>query len=318
MPPLPVVLVNLGTPTAADPQAVREFLAEFLADPEVVDWPRWIWNPVLERIILRSRPRRVAALYRAIWTPRGSPLAAGTHLIGRNLQEELGSGFEVMTAYRYKAASFGRILAEASRKAGPGRSFPVLPLFPQQTGSTTGTIEKAVRAARLEGGVPDIRFLAPDDPGYIESLAARCRETRESLTPPPEHLVISFHGIPVRYDRREGGRYREDCRRTARALVQALGWPETGATLTYQSRFGPEPWLTPSTAGTLKALPGKGTRRVLVAAPGFLTEGLETLEELGVRGRDLFLAAGGTVFGVAPAPAGHPALARALARLAGS
>lgn len=318
MNPLPVVLVNLGTPASADPAAVKAFLAEFLSDQDVVDWPGWIWKPILRGIILRSRPSRVAELYKTIWTPEGSPLAAATNGIARELQKNLGDEFMVLTAYRYGTPSLTEVLQQADRVAGPDRKFPVIPLFPQRTCSTTGTIQKTLQAlAPGLRSVPALTLIPPDDPDYIEALVARCREVLRRFDPLPEHLLISFHGIPARYDRREGGLYREDCRRTTQSLLRALGWPENGSTLAYQSKFGPEPWLKPSTAATILELPKRGIRRLLVTAPGFLTDGLETLEELGVRGKAAFRAEGGTGFALAPAPADHPGMIRCLARLAG-
>ena len=188
----------------------------------VVDYPRWLWRPILAKI-LRTRPARVAEQYRAIWTDEGSPLETGTRRICDGLAEKLES--EVRFVYRYGSPS----LREALAFSGELR---IVPLFPQRTGATTGTIEALVRDA----GVTDpIRQIAPDDPGYIEALADGFLRAVGARA--PEHLVMSFHGIPVRYDRKEGRRYRRDCETTHRALLSRLGWDGGRATLSYQSRF---------------------------------------------------------------------------------
>lgn len=292
-----VLLVNLGTTTAPEPEAVRRFLAEFLSDPMVVDYPRWLWQPILARI-LRSRPHRVAEQYRSIWHPDGSPLETGTRRIASALAAALEEGFEVSVAYRYGEPSLAGALGTEGGL--------VVPLFPQRTGSTTGTIEALV------GDRAEVRLLAPDDSGYIEAQADLFqRAVGES---PPEHFLVSFHGIPVRYDRAESGVYRRDCERTFGALLKRLGWPASKATLSYQSRFGPEPWIGPRTAKVLARL-GRRRRAVAVSTPGFLTEGLETAEEIGIRGKKTFLEEGGERFVRVPCVEDHPALIASLARL---
>lgn len=137
------------------------------------------------------------------------------------------------------------------------------------------------------------RAIAPDDAGYVTALVARWREATASVAHAPQHLVISFHGIPVRFNRRERDTYVHDCQATTRAFLPAIGWPAARATLAYQSRFGPEPWLTPATAEVLETLPRRGVKRVAVITPGFITDGLETLEEIGIRGDESFRSAGG-------------------------
>jgi len=295
-----ILLVNLGTTRAPEPEAVREFLREFLSDPMVVDYPEWLWRPVLAKI-LRSRPHKVAEMYRSIWTEEGNPLERGTERIASALGRHFG--VEVHHAYRYGSPSL------RERVAWGEVPITLVPLFPQRTGSTTGSIESAIeRSSGIE-----IRHIAPDDPGYIEAAADLFH--RSVGNAPPEHLVVSFHGIPLRYDRREGGMYRADCERTFRALLKALAWPEAKATLSYQSRFGPEPWLRPATASVLERLGSSGVRSIAVATPGFVTEGLETLEEIGIRGRKTFLEAGGTRFLRVPVVEAHPRFVRSLATL---
>lgn len=293
-----VVLVNLGTTTAPEPEAVRRFLDEFLSDPMVVDYPRWLWKPILARI-LRSRPERVAEQYRSIWREEGSPLETGTRRIAAELSTVLGVEFPVSVAYRYGKPSL------ASALDAPGGL--IVPLFPQRTGSTTGTIEALV------GERATVRVIPPDDAGYIEAQAELFGWAVGEH--PPDHFVVSFHGIPVRYDRAEHGRYRRDCQATFDALLKRLDWPESKATLAYQSRFGPEPWIGPRTARVLARFGRIGMRTVAVATPGFLTEGLETAEEIGIRGEATFLEAGGERFVRIPCVEDHPAFVASLARL---
>lgn len=295
-----ILLVNLGTTRAPEPRAVREFLEEFLSDPMVVDYPSWLWRPILSKI-LRSRPEKVAELYRAIWTEEGNPLERGTELIATALGRLLGG--EVRHAYRYGSPSL-------RERLGPGAMRrTIVPLFPQRTGSTTGSIERAIDGV---SGI-EIRRIAPDDPGYIEAIGDLFH--RSVGHEAPEHLVVSFHGIPVRYDRREGGMYRGDCERTFCALLKHIAWPRERATLSYQSRFGPEPWLRPATASVIARLGSSGVKSIAVATPGFVTEGLETLEEIGIRGRKTFLEAGGKRFIRIPAVEAHPRFVMSLATL---
>lgn len=308
-----VLLVNLGTTSAPEPEAVRLFLSEFLADPMVVDYPHWFWQPTL-RLILRARAVKVAHNYRAIWTQSGSPLAAGTRRIAEGLTARADERFEVRFAYRYGTPSLRQELEAAARDAVA--CLEIVPLFPQRTMSTTGTIAALVDEFASEFdfvGAVKLTAIEPDDDGYISALVqAWQREVAASGS--PEHLVVSFHGIPRRHDRREGGAYRRDCYRTFRALLAGTGWPEERSTISYQSRFGPEPWLTPATATVLKELPRAGIRRVVVVTPGFLTEGLETVEEIGMRGRDAFLRAGGERFSRLACVESNPAFIDSLAR----
>jgi protoporphyrin/coproporphyrin ferrochelatase len=292
-----LLLVNLGTPEAATPEAVRAFLAEFLGDPAVVDLPRWIWRPILHGIVLRTRPARVAEQYASIWTAEGSPLRASTERIAVELRARAAGRYGVSTAYRYGEPSLDTVMRRLAREeAGP---VVVVPLFPHRTDATTGTAFRRAQEAAIRSGLRDAiveRPIDPADAGYVAAMAARWREAIEGAPQPPEHLVISFHGIPVRYHRREGLVYVRDCEATTRALLAAIDWPAERATLAFQSKFGPEPWLTPATADVLDALPRRGIRHVAVITPGFLTDGLETVEEIGIRGRETFLAAGGAGF----------------------
>jgi ferrochelatase len=317
MPRAHLLLINLGTPTAPDPSAVREFLLEFLSDPEVVDLPSWLWKPFLKRVVLRRRPARVAELYRSIWAEGGSPLRVETERMVAGLRALADGRFTVSAAYRYGAPSIDSEMARLATEAdGP---IIAVPLFPQRTGSTTGTAIRRVYDAAAQRGIADRArplCIAPDEAGYIAALVARFRAALTGPSEAPEHLVISFHGIPVRYDRRERRQYTRDCEATTRAFLAAAGWPTERATLTFQSKFGFESWLTPATADALAALPARGIRRVAVITPGFLTEGLETLEEIGIQGKESFFHAGGTAFVRIGAVEAHPAMLESLAALA--
>jgi ferrochelatase len=225
--------------------------------------------------------------------------------------------FQVSAAYRYGQPSIDQEIARVGREgSGP---LVVVPLFPQRTDPTTGTaFRRAAQAAGRNGISSRLvpRLIEPDDRGYVEAMVARWNQALAQTTEKPEHLVVSFHGIPVRYDRREGRTYTRDCEATTRALVSALGWPAERTTLAYQSKFGPEPWLLPATAEVLERLPRQGIRRLAVITPGFLTEGLETIEEIGIRGAEAFAAAGGSTLIRIGAVEDHPAMLRSLAALA--
>jgi len=309
------ILVNLGTPSAPTEEAVRAFLGEFLADPMVVELPPWLWRPFLAGVVLRRRPRRTAEAYRAVWTDAGSPLLVGTRRLARALAERAPPGVRVASAYRYGGEE--RVDRVLERALARGAAVVVTPLFPQPTASSSGTIEAFVqRTARRLGAAGRVHLapLAPEAPGYVAAAAERVREAEARLAGGrADHLVFSFHGIPAKVDRREGARYSSACRATAAAVLAALGRGPAGSTLAFQSRFGPAEWLSPATADVLVERARAGDRRVVVSTPGFMTGGLETLEELGLRGRRAFLDAGGEELLLADPPAGHPRCQAALA-----
>jgi ferrochelatase len=316
--PLPhLLLVNLGTPDAPTAESVRRFLDEFLSDPDVIDFPKWVWQPILQGIILRTRPRKVAEAYESIWTPDGSPLRAATERIVARLRAESQGQFTVSAAYRYGEPS---ILSEKTRLKAIGvEKIVVVPLFPQRTSSTTGTAFRCAfeSATAVKLGVPVIdRVIPATDPGYIRAQAERFFEAIATEPLLPQHVVVSYHGIPERYDRNERRSYSSDCCHTTSALLEAIQWPVEHSTLTFQSKFGPEKWLTPATDAVLESLPGRGITRVAVITPGFVTDGLETIEEIGDRGRETFMEAGGERFVRVPAVDTHPAFIRSLAQLA--
>lgn len=290
-----VLLVNLGTPDAPTPAAVRRYLAEFLWDRRVVEIPRVLWWLILHGIILRTRPAKSAHAYAQVWSAEGSPLAAITARQARALQARLGASVRVDWAMRYGHPAIGEALA-AMMAAGCDRVL-VCPLYPQYSGATTASAMDAVGAA-LSGmrWQPAIRTLPPyyDDAGHIAALRADLAAQIAALDFMPEVLVLSFHGMPER-TLHLGDPYHCQCRKTARLLgeVLAADFPGLRIETAFQSRFGRAKWLEPSTEAVLAAEAAKGTKRLAVAAPGFSADCLETLEELAIRGRETFLASGG-------------------------
>jgi len=276
MQPLGVLHVNLGSPAAPRAREVRAFLDEFLGDPMVVDLQPLLWWCVRKALILPLRGPKSAALYARVWTPEGSPLVVESRRFCAALQGELGADFRVVSAMRYGEPSLARGLAEL--EAAGARRIAVLTAFPQASRTTTGTVDAAL--ARLDVRselvrVPDY----PDDPGYISALAEAPRAALAADL--GAHLLLSFHGLPVRYVEK-GDPYRDHCERTAHALTAELGLPRERWSLAYQSRFGREPWLEPEVTGVAEALLKRG-ERVVVAAPSFTSDCLETLEELSMR-----------------------------------
>jgi len=292
-----VLLVNLGTPDAPTATAVRRYLAEFLSDRRVVEIPPLLWQPILRGIVLRTRPAKSAHAYRQVWSEDGSPLAAITRAQAKALEGAFGERVIVDHAMRYGRPAIGAAL-EALRARGCDRIL-FAPLYPQYCAATTATANDAAFAA-LAGmrWQPALRTLPPyyDESAYIAALAASVRESLAGLDFTPDLLLASFHGMPAR-TLALGDPYHCHCRKTARLLGDALGRPLTVA---FQSRFGRAKWLEPATADTLAALPGQGIKRVAVVAPGFSADCLETLEELAIRGREVFLASGGTNFAYLP------------------
>lgn len=310
-----LLLVNLGTPEKPTAESVREFLREFLSDPAVVDLPRWLWKPILEKIILKRRPERVAEAYASVWSDAGSPLRVATERIVEAVRARSNGDFTVSSAYRYGQPSLDNEMRRLAT-AGDG-PIVVLPLYPHRTDATTATsFWRARQAAENIGIAGRYRetLIAPDDEGFVTALVGRWQEMLNDADHEPEHMVISFHGIPKRYDRREKRQYTRDCNATADAFVAAAGWPRDRVTVAYQSRFGPEPWLTPATASVINQLPKRGIRRVGVIAPGFITDCLETLEEIGIRAREQFLENGGEALVLARAVEDHPAMVDSFVR----
>lgn len=286
-----VLLVNLGTPKAPTPAAVRRYLAQFLHDYRVVDLSRWLWCPLLHGIILPLRSRRVARAYASIWGADGSPLLARSLALCARLGAALPA-IDVALAMTYGEPSVRAALrAMATRGV---RDLLIVPLYPQYSGSTTGAVFDAV-ARELQGWrtLPNLRLVRDwhDDPAWIAAIAGRVR-THWQQHGRGERLLISFHGIPERFAR-AGDPYRSQCETSAAGIAAALGLNSTQWTLAYQSRFGREPWLQPYTDATLHAWAQAGMGCVDVLCPGFAVDCLETLEEIGKENRAAFIAAGG-------------------------
>lgn len=300
--PLGVLLVNSGTPEAAEPRAVRAFLARFLADRRVVDLPRMVWLPLLYGLILPMRPEPLARKYRRIWSPAGSPLRE----LSARLREALAAALvprqaaAVELGMLYSSPELRDAVARL-RGAGIGRLL-VLPLFPQYCGATTGAVDDHVRAELGRAGFTPELLLVRDyhrDPAYIEALRAAVAEhwSRHGRTP---QLLVSFHGIPER-SVRQGDPYYEQCQQTAELLARALGLREGEWSVSFQSRFGRAAWLKPYTREVLQGLPARGITEVTVVCPGFAVDCLETLEEIDIENRAVFMSAGGRRYEYVPA-----------------
>ena len=297
-----VLLVNLGTPAAPTEQAVRTYLAEFLSDPRVVELPRFVWLPILHGIVLRTRPQRSAQKYAAIWTPEGSPLAVHTARQAALLGAAL-PGTQVGHAMRYGEPGIAPSLGKLA-----GSSITVLPLYPQYSRATTESVRDV-----LPRGVRMIESFH-DHPAYIGALAENVRQ-HWAARGRAQTLVMSFHGLPRRSVER-GDPYEAQCRATARVLACALGLGETEWKLTFQSRFGAAKWLEPYTQPTLVELARAGVRSVDVVFPGFVSDCLETLEEIGIVAQAAFRGAGGTELRLVPCLNEAPQWIGALAEIA--
>ena len=315
-----LLLVNLGTPDAPTPTAVRRYLKEFLSDTRVVEIPRLIWWPILNGIILNTRPRKSAKKYASVWMPEGSPLKVHTErqakLLAGYLGDTLKTPVKVALAMRYGNPSIDSVLAEF--KAGGCDRILVLPLYPQYASSTTGAVFDVI-ADRIKRtrSLPELRLVRGfhDDAGYIEALAASIRDHWKKHGR-GDRLVMSFHGLP-RYTVERGDPYYDECQATASLLATALGLAPEQWQITFQSRFGRTEWLQPYTSVVLADLAKQGVGRVDIACPGFPADCLETLEEIGMEGREDFLAAGGQELRLIPCLNERDDWIRALAALAG-
>ena len=288
-----VLLINLGTPDAPERGAVRRYLAEFLTDPRVVEIPPWLWRPILHGIVLRTRPKKSAHAYSQVWTEEGSPLAAITRRQAEALQQRLGDSALVDFAMRYGNPGIERSV-EQLVALGCER-IVAAPLYPQYCGATTASANDALFAALASmRRQPAIRTLAPyyDDRLHIDALSANVQRQLAALDLEPQRLLLSFHGMPQR-TLELGDPYHCHCQKTARLLAERLTIPTD---IAFQSRFGRAKWLEPATDKVLTAYPGQGVKRIAIAAPGFSADCVETIEELGIRGRDTFLSAGGEAF----------------------
>lgn len=295
-----ILLANTGTPAAPTAWAVRRFLAQFLADPRVIDYPRWFWLPLLHGIILNTRPRRSARLYRRIWTDEGSPLL----VIGLSLAEKLAVALNaqlprsvyVVSGMRYGEPSIAAALRRL--RALGAQELLILPLFPQYSTTTSATLLDAVFAELSTWHwIPPVRTISDyhAHPAYIRALAEQIR-----MVSPGEKILFSYHGIPQRYVD-EGDPYAGQCQRTTELLVEQLGLEPESWSAACQSRFGPEVWLQPYTNECVAQWGHAGLSSLRVICPGFAVDCLETLNEIGHEAKEAFQQAGGGEFEYIPA-----------------
>ena len=294
-----LLLVNLGTPDSPSRADVRRYLKEFLTDPRVVEGSRIAWWLVLNGIILNTRPQKSAAAYGKIWTPQGSPLLYFTQLQRDALQQQLGDRVKVVMAMRYGKPSIAEGLAEL-KQDDCGRIL-VFPLYPQYSATTTGSVFDAVsKELQQWRWIPELRIINQyyDNPGYIGALADSVR-TFQAANGTADKLLMSFHGLPRSYTE-AGDPYASQCEQTASLLAAALDLEPSGWMMSYQSRVGPKEWLQPYTDKPLKQLAGQGVKKIQLICPGFAADCLETLEEIAMENRDVFLSEGGEEYQYIP------------------
>ncbi|HIC1427745.1 TPA: ferrochelatase [Klebsiella pneumoniae] len=294
-----ILLANLGTPDAPTPGAVKRYLRQFLSDKRVVDTSRLLWWPLLRGVILPIRSPRVAKLYQSVWMEEGSPLM----VYSRRQQQALAARLPdtpVALGMSYGSPSLASAVDDLLAQGV--EHIVVLPLYPQYSCSTVAAVwDELARILAKKRAIPGISFIRDyaEHPDYIHALAASVRASF-AVHGEPDLLLLSYHGIPQRYAN-QGDDYPQRCRDTTRELVSALGLPPERVMMTFQSRFGREPWLTPYTDETLKMLGEKGTKHIQVLCPGFAADCLETLEEIAVQNREIFLEAGGKQYEYVPA-----------------
>ncbi len=298
-----VLLINLGTPDAPTPEAVRRYLGEFLSDPLVVTLPRVFWLPLLYGIILPTRSGITALNYQRIWNSESneSPLRYFTRLQADATTNKIaGKNLIIEWAMRYGNPSISEQMK--SLKQQGCTDIVTIPLYPQYSTTTTLSVNKAVEAALLElNWQPKLTSVPAfyDEPSYIDALTAVTRRQLSSLDWTPERVVISFHGLPKRTID-AGDPYLEHCTKTARLLRKAMNWDDTFAPMTFQSKFGRAKWLEPTTAESINRLGSSGVKNIAVITPGFVADCIETLEEIDITTREEFLAAGGENFSTIP------------------
>lgn len=301
-----IMLVNLGTPDGTDYRSMRRYLDQFLSDQRVVEAPRWLWWLILNGIILNTRPQKSGKAYDRVWLkdePDGSPLRKFTRLQAEYVTDELkdavaGDRACVTWAMRYGSPSIPLRLQEL-KDAGCNRLL-IVPLYPQYAAATTATVQDEVFKWMLkQRWQPALRTVAPwhDHPDYIAALARSVEAAHKDRE--RDHLLVSFHGIPKRYFV-QGDPYHCQCMKTARLLREKLNWDEDHYHVSFQSRFGPEPWLKPYTDETIEELAHDGVKHLAIMAPGFAADCLETLEELNMEGREEFEENGGGEFTYIP------------------
>lgn len=295
-----VLFVNLGTPAAPTPTAVRKYLAEFLGDPRVVEIPQIVWKPLLHGIVLRLRPKQSAKLYKKVWMEQGSPLLVYSQNLRDKLQQQFDqtqpATIKVLLAMRYGQPSIAQAL-ENFRQLNLQRLL-VLPLFPQYSGATTGSIfTEIMQQLKSWRNIPEVRYIKnySHDIDYAQAMAASIQQQTNT-----DHLVFSFHGLPQRVIDK-GDPYFTECQQSVNAISQQLQLSPDQYSLAFQSRFGKAAWLQPYFEPTLKALAEQGKKNISVVCPGFAVDCLETLEEIAMRGKEYFIEAGGETLNYIPA-----------------
>lgn len=297
-----ILVTNLGTPAAPTKQALRPYLKQFLSDPRVVEIPRLIWWFILNGVILNIRPSRSAKSYATVWTDEGSPLMTHTKHQGEAIREQFSGDDKVVVEYamRYGDPSIAAAIESFTRQGV--RKLLVLPLYPQYSASTTAsTFDAIAEDFTQRRWLPDLRFVSHyhDRPAYIDAVAAKI-EQHWQVHERAQLLMFSFHGVPQSY-LDKGDPYHCECHKSARLIAERLGLGIDEYKVVFQSRFGREEWLRPYCDETLKALPGEGVKSVQMVCPGFSSDCLETIEEIGVENRDYFLNAGGERYEYIPA-----------------
>jgi ferrochelatase len=334
--PQGVLLLNVGTPDAPTPSALRSYLSRFLDDPRVLDMPTWSRRLLLYGAILPFRPRHSAEAYQKIWTEKGSPILIHGKAFAESLRQKLGEGYRVALGTAYGNPSIESTLDNLLSE--PLSGLTLFPLFPQYASATSGAVQEAVLTHLMKRQhIPALRVVKPffDDPGFLDALAERGRTVISEFK--PDHLLFSYHGLPERQIRkREGAEgvclepvqtccetlhagnlhcYRAQCFATTRALLPRLSWESSRHTTSFQSRLGRIPWIPPYTEETLVQLAQQGIKRLAVFSPAFVADCLETLEEIGIRARETFREAGGEELTLVPSLNNHPAWVSAAAEM---
>jgi ferrochelatase len=329
------LLINVGTPDSPQVPDVRNYLKEFLSDPRVIDiafWARWI---LLYLFILPFRPKKSAHAYSSIWTPRGSPLLYHGQDLAAGLQKSLGSQSVVELAMRYGNPSIESTLEKFNRLDLD--RIVVVPLFPQYSAAATGTaLEKVMQFYSKAWNVPSLEFIEPfyDQPGFYKAFAAVAKPYLENFR--PDHVLFSYHGLPERHMKKSDTSqthcfqtetccdkidatnrfcYRAQCYATSRSLVSELNLSPGTFSSSFQSRLGRTPWIKPYTDVVLTTLAQKGIRRLAVLCPAFVADCLETLEEIGMRAKHDWVAAGGEDLILVPSLNAHPAWIEGLSQI---
>ncbi|MBN04025.1 ferrochelatase [Ponticaulis sp.] len=296
-----VLLINLGTPDGTDYGSMRRYLSEFLSDPRVIEVPQPIWQLILQGPILTFRPSKSGRAYKKVWMEDGSPLLFYTRAQAEKLNQRIGSDSLIVDfAMNYGNPSI-KSKIDALKDQGCTRILTV-PLYPQYSATTTASVnDRTFKALMKLRWQPALRTMPAfhDDPAYIDALCASLKDSLSKLDFEPDVLLMSYHGIPKAYFDK-GDPYHCHCHKTTRLVREKMGWDENFIRTTFQSRFGPQEWLQPYTDKTLEALPEDGVKKVAVAAPAFISDCLETLEEIAMEGRDSFLEAGGEKFASLP------------------